>query len=168
MIFKKIRGRDAFRARQGKKTYIVKAVGDPGAATDKRYRVTVAFAGEAPTFTTRPPDDMADKLTAMEFCEAVAAGDIDIEEIRNRYALEDTEAEREAIDRAMMMAKGFRELLDQKGLKYTDLLELMDKQALLSDIAHHQLLEMEGVGHDGVLAVYGHQSGKKSKGGKKV
>lgn len=146
MIFKKIRGQDAFRARRGKKTYIVQAVGGRGTATDKRYRVTVAFAGEAPTFTTRLEDDLKDQLTAMEFCEAVDAGDIDIEEIRNRYTLEDAEVEREAIDQAMKVAKGFRELLDQKGLKYTDLLELMDKQALLSDIAHHQLLEMEGVG----------------------
>lgn len=29
MIFKKIRGQDAFRARRGKKTYIVQAVGRP-------------------------------------------------------------------------------------------------------------------------------------------
>lgn len=108
--------------------------------------MTVAFAGEAPTFTTRPEDDLKDQLTAMEFCEAVDAGAIDIEEIRNRYTLEDTEAEREAIGWAIMLAKNFRDLLDQRGLKYTDLLELMDKQALLSDIAHHQLLEMEGVG----------------------
>lgn len=152
MVFKKIRGqKDAFKATQGKNTYIIKAVGGRGTAHPERYQVTVAFSGEAPLFTTREEDNPADKLAAMEFCEAVAAGDINIEEIRNRYALEAAKAEEEAIYRAKMAAKGFREMLDKRGLKYTELLELMDKQALLSDLAHRQLLELEGVGHDGVL-----------------
>lgn len=147
MIFKKIRGvKGAFRATAGKRTYTIRAVGGRGTASPERYQVTVAFSGEAQLFTTRAEDNPMDRLAAMEFCEAVAAGDIDIEEMRQRYIAEDIAAEEAANRRADADAREFRDLLDRWGLKYTDLLDLVEKQQSITDMVHRRLLAMEGVG----------------------
>ena len=147
MIFRKIRGaKDSFRATAGKRTYIIRGVGGRGTAAPEGYRVTVAFSGEAQPFTTRAEDNPVDKLAAMEFCEAVAAGDIDIEEMRQRYEAEDEAAEEAANRKADADAKAFREIIDRWGLKYTDLADLVDKQQSLDDMVHRRLLAMEGVG----------------------
>ena len=82
----------------------------------------------------------------MAFCEGVEAGTIDIEEMRRRYEAEDIAAEEDANRRADAAAKEFRALLDRWGLKYTDLLDLVDKQQSITDMVHRRLLAMEGVG----------------------
>ena len=76
----------------------------------------------------------------------MAAGDIDIEEMRQRYEAEDEAAEEAANRKADADAKAFREIIDRWGLKYTDLLDLVDKQQSLDDMVHRRLLAMEGVG----------------------
>lgn len=146
MIYKRITGTvDSFRAKAGERIYIIRGVRITTKPLPREYRVDIYRRGEM-ILSTRRPDWAKTREAAMEFCEGVAAGDIDIDEIRRRYDLEDARAEEEAIALAKTTARGFRDLLDRWGMKYTELLELMDKQAMLSDMAHHYLLEMEGVG----------------------
>lgn len=158
MEFKKIRGsKDSFRAKAGKRTYIIRGMRtgiQPISAARRpagRYTVDIYFSGEGPIFGTREPDRFRTMEAAMEFCEAVEAGTIDIEEMRQRYEAEDMAAEEAANRRADAAAKEFREVLDRWGMKYTDLLDLVDKQQSLPDMVHRRLLAIEGVGHDGVL-----------------
>lgn len=153
MVFKKIRGsKDSFRAKAGKRTYIIRGVRTGiqpiSAATPPpgRYTVDIYFSGEWPPFNTRKPDNFRTMEAAMDFCEAVDAGKIDIEEMRRRYEAEDMAAEEAANSRADAAAKEFREVLDRWGMKYTDLLDLVDKQQSLPDMVHRRLLAMEGVG----------------------
>ncbi len=153
MNFKKIRGsRGAIRAVAGKRTYIIRGVGtgiQPISAKvppPGKYTVEIYFSGERPPFNTREPDRFGTMEAAMAFCEGVEAGTIDIEEMRRRYEAEDIAAEEDANRRADAAAKEFRALLDRWGLKYTDLLDLVDKQQSITDMVHRRLLAMEGVG----------------------
>lgn len=80
---------------------------------------------------------------AVEFCQKIAAGEIDLENMRAEFAAEDVKKERQAIRRAVEEAKKFREHLERAGISYTTLLELEALRANLGSLGHNALLGFE-------------------------
>ena len=61
---------------------------------------------------------------AVEFCQKIAAGEVDLEDLRARFDAEDMAKEREAVRKTTEKAKRLAAMLEGYGMKYTDLLEL--------------------------------------------
>lgn len=80
---------------------------------------------------------------AKEFCQKIAAGEVDLEEMRQKFAAEDAAKEQAAIQKATAEAKGFREKLETAGISYHTLLELEAEREKLSGISHNILLGFE-------------------------
>lgn len=80
---------------------------------------------------------------AKEFCQQIAAGEIDLEALRAEYDAEDAEKEREAVRAATQEAKKFHDKLEGVGISYTTLLDLETMRGSLGDIAHNILLGWE-------------------------
>lgn len=80
---------------------------------------------------------------AKEFCQQIAAGEIDLEAMRAEFAAEDVAREQAAIQAATRDAKKVHARLDAVGLKYLDLLELEAVRHDLGEIAHNILLGYE-------------------------
>lgn len=68
---------------------------------------------------------------AVEFCQKIAAGEIDLEDLQAQFDAEDMAKEREAVRKTTEKAKRLAAMLERYGMKYTDLLELeVMRQAL--------------------------------------
>lgn len=80
---------------------------------------------------------------AKEFCQKIAAGEVDLEALQAEIDAEDTAKEQAAIREATEKAKKFHARLDAMGLKYTDLLELEVLANGMGNIAHNILLGHE-------------------------
>lgn len=80
---------------------------------------------------------------AVEFCQQIAAGEIDLEAMREQFEAEDMAKEQDAIRAATEAAKKFKDRLDAVGLKYLDLLELEALRQDLGDMGHNILLGYE-------------------------
>ena len=80
---------------------------------------------------------------AVEFCQKIAAGEIDLENLRAEFAAEDEKRERRAIQQAVAEAKEFRGHLERAGISYTTLLELEALRANLGSLGHNALLGFE-------------------------
>lgn len=81
--------------------------------------------------------------TAKEFCQQIAAGEIDLETLREQFAAEDDAKEQEAIRAAAERAKKFHTRLEAAGISYMDLLELEVLRADLGGLAHNILIGYE-------------------------
>ena len=80
---------------------------------------------------------------AKEFCQKIAAGEIDPEALLMEFAAEDAAKEQAAIREVTERAKKFYDRLDAMGLKYRDLLELEVLAHSLGDMGHNILLGYE-------------------------
>ena len=96
---------------------------------------------------------------AVEFCQAIAAGEIDLEDLRARFDAEDmanmvahlraefaaieAERERQALRKAVEEAKEFRGHLEAAGISYNTLLELEALRGNLGSLGHNALLGFE-------------------------
>jgi hypothetical protein len=80
---------------------------------------------------------------AKEFCQQIAAGEIDLEALRAEFAAEDAAKEAAAVQGAVERAKKFRDKLEAVGISYHDLLELEVMAHSLGDIGHNILLGYE-------------------------
>lgn len=80
---------------------------------------------------------------AVEFCQAIVAGEINLEALRAEFAAEDAKRERRAIQQAVAEAKEFRGYLERAGISYTTLLELEALRANLGSLGHNALLGFE-------------------------
>ena len=80
---------------------------------------------------------------AKEFCQKIAAGEIDPEDLLAEFAAEGMAKEQAAIRDVTERAKKFHARLDAKGLKYTDLLELEVLAHSLGGMGHNILLGYE-------------------------
>ena len=80
---------------------------------------------------------------AKEFCQKIAAGEIDPEALLMEFAAEDMAREQAAIRDVTERAKKFHARLDAMGLKYRDLLELEVLAHSLGDMGHNILLGYE-------------------------
>ena len=80
---------------------------------------------------------------AVEFCQQIAAGEVDLEALRAEFEAADMAKERAAVMAATEAAKKFRDRLEAAGLKYTDLLELEALRHNLGDMGHNILLGYE-------------------------
>lgn len=80
---------------------------------------------------------------AKEFCQQIAAGEIDLEAVRAEFEAESMARERAAIRQAAEAAKAFHKRLEAIGLKYTDLLELEALRHNLGDMGHNILMGHE-------------------------
>ncbi|MEG2177203.1 MAG: hypothetical protein RRY97_10045 [Oscillibacter sp.] len=80
---------------------------------------------------------------AKEFCQQIAAGEIDLEELRAMYDAENAAKEREAIRKATEQAKAFRDKLEAVGISYMTMLELEALRGNLGSIGHNILIGWE-------------------------
>ena len=80
---------------------------------------------------------------AVEFCQAIVAGEINLEDLRAEFAAEDAKRERRAIRQAVAEAKEFRGHLERAGISYTTLLHLVALQEGMGGLAHNILLGYE-------------------------
>lgn len=60
---------------------------------------------------------------AVEFCQKIAAGEIDLEDLQAQFDAEDMAKEREAVRKTTEKAKRLAAMLEGYGMKYTDLLD---------------------------------------------
>lgn len=81
--------------------------------------------------------------TAKEFCQKIAAGEIDLEAMRMEFDAEDAAKERAAVRDATEKAKRFRARLEAVGLSYLNLLELEVLRGGLGEMGHQILLGWE-------------------------
>lgn len=80
---------------------------------------------------------------AVEFCQKIAAGEVDLDAMRAEFEAEDTARERKAVRAAVAEAKAFREHLERAGISYTTLLHLEALQQEIGGLAHNILLGYE-------------------------
>lgn len=80
---------------------------------------------------------------AKEFCQQIAAGEVDLAAMRAEFEAENMARERAAVRAAAEDAKKFRACLEAVGLKYTDLLELEVLRHNLGDMGHNIMLGYE-------------------------
>ncbi len=116
---------------------------DLAATRAPAYYVSVyPGAANIPTFSTggRQYFDLAG---AKEFCQKIAAGEIDMEDLQAAYDAEDDAKERAVFREITEKAKKFHARLDAMGLKYRDLLELEALAHSLGDMGHNILLGYE-------------------------
>lgn len=77
---------------------------------------------------------------AVEFCQKIAAGEVDLEDLRARFDAEDMAKEREAVRKTTEKAKRLAAMLEGYGMKYTDLLELEVMRQALGEMGHQILM----------------------------
>lgn len=80
---------------------------------------------------------------AKEFCQQIAAGEIDLEALRVEFDAEDAAKEQAAVRHATEKAKQFRDKLEAVGLSYVDLLELEVLRRDQGEMGHQILLGWE-------------------------
>ena len=80
---------------------------------------------------------------AVEFCQQIAAGEINVKDLRTEFEAVNASRERKARQTATETAKKFRDELDKFGLKYSDLLYLEALAHGLGDMGHNILLGYE-------------------------
>ena len=80
---------------------------------------------------------------AKEFCQKIAAGEIDPEALLMEFAAEDMAKEQATVREITEKAKKFHARLDAMGLKYRDLLELEVLAHSLGEMGHNILLGYE-------------------------
>ena len=80
---------------------------------------------------------------AVEFCQQIAAGEVDLETMRAKFAADDAAKERTAIRRSIEEAKRFQEELEKAGISYRMLLHLTALQQEMDGLAHNILLGFE-------------------------
>lgn len=80
---------------------------------------------------------------AVEFCQAIAAGEIDLEDLRAEFAAIEAERERQALRKAVEEAKEFRGHLEAAGISYNTQLELEALRGNLGSLGHNALLGFE-------------------------
>lgn len=77
---------------------------------------------------------------AVEFCQKIAAGEIDLEDLQAQFDAEDMAKEREAVRKTTEKAKRLATMLEGYGMKYTDLLELEVMRHALGEMGHQILM----------------------------
>lgn len=77
---------------------------------------------------------------AQSFCQRIADGEIDLDELQAQYDAEDAAKEREAIREAVKRAKAFRDILANHGMGYSDFLKLESASQSLGALGHQFLL----------------------------
>lgn len=98
--------------------------GKAAVAEHRNYIVEVSTTGELPvTFSTYGHKAFTYE-NAREFCQQIADGEIDLDELQARYDAEDAEKERAAIREAVTQAKALRDVLAKRGMGYADFLAL--------------------------------------------
>ncbi|OUQ78765.1 hypothetical protein [Flavonifractor sp. An100] len=80
---------------------------------------------------------------AVEFCQKIIAGEVDLEALQAEFDAAEAEKERRAIRRAVAEAKEFRGHLERAGISYTTLLHLVALQEGMGGLAHNMLLGYE-------------------------
>lgn len=80
---------------------------------------------------------------AVEFCQKIAAGEIDLDAMRAEFQAEDMAREKKVVQAAVAEAKAFREHLERAGISYTTLLHLTALQQEMGGLAHNILLGYE-------------------------
>lgn len=80
---------------------------------------------------------------AKEFCQQIAAREINLESLRVKFEAEDRAKEDAAIKAATERAKAFRDKLDQHGIKFSTLLDLAAEADALGGMERNILLGLE-------------------------
>lgn len=122
-------------------TYIIRT--EPGAVsgTPSHWVVVASESGEVKFNTVCHQFFHLDE--AKEFCQQVAAGNVDLAELQRRYDEEDEARLREVRREVAEKAKAFCARLSAVGLSYRDFLKLEVLHNVLGEMGHQVLLELE-------------------------
>lgn len=77
---------------------------------------------------------------AVEFCQKIAAGEINLKDLQTKFDAEDMAKEREAVRETTEKAKRLAVRLEGYGMKYNDLLELEVLRHALGEMGHKILV----------------------------
>ena len=80
---------------------------------------------------------------AMEFCQKIAAGEIEVEDVLAEFEAEDAAREQAVMREVTEKAKKFHARLDAMGLSYRELLELEVLRSGLGSMGHNILMGYE-------------------------
>jgi hypothetical protein len=143
IIFRRA-GRNVVKGRKNNVIfYICEAKGGGAAVGEKKFYVS-AYAAEG---DERGASTVGHEYFTLDgakaFCQQIAAGEIDLEDLRAFYDAEDARKEQEAVLAMTEKAKKFHERLEAVGISYHDLLELEVLAHSLGDIGHNILLGYE-------------------------
>lgn len=106
----------------------------------RNYFVEVSATGKLPATFSTYRHKAFNYEEALSFCQQIADGEIDIDELQSQYDAEDMEAERAAIRAAVQRAQAFRTMLAKRGLGYADFLQLEAECHELGELGHRLLL----------------------------
>jgi hypothetical protein len=80
---------------------------------------------------------------AKRFCQEIAAGGVDLENLQAQFDAEDCQKEQDAVKAATERAKVFRDKLDAAGISYSTLLNLEKEREALDGMTHNILMGLE-------------------------
>ena len=141
---KEIKFRDRGYTLEGRQGNLIFYLYDDNKQTDldnRTYYVVIQWKGyKAPGMSTAGYRHFKFE-DAKEFCQKIAAGEIDPEALLMEFAAEDMKKEQATMREVTEKAKKLQARLDSMELKYTDLLELEVLAHSLGEMGHNILLK---------------------------
>jgi len=136
--------REGRRVMTGRQDGVIFRIWTPYDAPEKGYYVdSHDTKGKGRSIKTADRKAFPTWEAAVEFCQQIMVGEVDLETMRAEFDAAEAEKERRAIRRAVAEAKEFRGHLERAGISYTTLLHLVALQEGMSGLAHNILLGYE-------------------------
>lgn len=135
------RRREGRRVMTGRQDGVIFQIWAPYDAPEKGYSVSSNDTkGKGRSINTAGHKAFPTREEAVEFCQKIAAGEIDLEDLQAQFDAEDMAKEREAVRKTTEKAKRLATMLEGYGMKYTDLLELEVMRHALGEMGHQILM----------------------------
>lgn len=136
--------REGRRVMTGRQDGVIFRIWTPYDAPEKGYSVSSNDTkGRGRGINTADHKTFPTWEAAVEFCQQIMVGEVDLETMRAEFDAAEAEKERRAIRRAVAEAKEFRGHLERAGISYTTLLHLVALQEGMGGLAHNILLGYE-------------------------
>ena len=136
--------REGRRVMTGRQDGVIFRIWTPYDAPEKGYSVSSNDTkGRGRGINTADHKTFPTWEAAVEFCQQIMVGEVDMETMRAEFDAAEAEKERRAIRRAVAEAKEFRGHLERAGISYTTLLHLVALQEGMGGLAHNILLGYE-------------------------
>ena len=133
----------ALRGRQNGMEFWIRKDELQSGGNEQKYFVVIYPESNNPHHVSTGGRQNFDMAGAKEFCQQIAAGEIDLEDLQAFYDAQDNAKERAMFREITEKAKKFHARLDAMGLKYRDLLELEVLAHSLGEMGHNILLGYE-------------------------
>lgn len=136
--------REGRRVMTGRQDGVIFQIWAPYDAPEKGYSVSSNDTkGKGRSINTAGHKAFPTWEEAVEFCQQIVVGEVDLKTMREEFDAQDAAKERQAIRKAEEEAKALREHLERAGVSYTTLLHLIALQEDMSSLARNILLGYE-------------------------